>query len=233
MPLSRAKVIKNNKLTHDVFEIDFETQDVFKYTEGQYITIKANSDEGPAFRAYSICTSYNKNRVLSLCVKAIPNGKGSNYLKNLSKHDTIEFMGPFGDFTTRKTKNKKMIFIATGTGIAPFKAMIEKELKKDKNKKIDLIFGVRYGKDIFYKEFFEKLAQEHENFKFTLTLTRPPAHWQGNSGRVTRFVEKIDDTDVQQNDFYICGLTAMIESVNKILLKKGLPKEQIFFEKYD
>ncbi|PIR12645.1 MAG: hypothetical protein COV50_07880, partial [Flavobacteriales bacterium CG11_big_fil_rev_8_21_14_0_20_35_7] len=126
-------------------------------------------------------------------------------------------------FTTPPEKSVKII--ATGTGIAPFKAIIEDQLEKKNNtsQPIHLIFGVRHIKDIFYKEIFENLSEKHENFTFDLTLSRPEdPSWTGHSGRVTKLVEALN-TDPQKNEVYICGLTAMIDSITEILKSKSIP----------
>lgn len=216
----KAKVIEKKVLTHDVFELHFDIEEPFNFEAGQFVTIKiCDSAPSPCFRAYSISSSPNKSSI-ELCIKEIPKGRGSCWLNTLTKGDEIEFLGPNGKFTFNSDPSKTILFIATGTGIAPLKSMIEDQLNKGNSQPMHLYFGLRYIKDIFYKDHFEALAEKHENFSFNLTLSQPENEsWQGHKGRVTSILEPLE-IDPENTEIYICGLKAMIESVTEILTKK-------------
>src|SRR3989338_3958 len=206
MPLNKAKIIEQIKLTEDVFEIKLETVTPFNFQAGQFITIKVADKTPPCFRAYSIKSAPEENgKNLEICYKFLPGGRGSTWLRALKSNDTIEFLGPSGKFTYKGEKNKNL-FVATGTGVAPFNAIIENELKKGNKKPLHLLFGVRHIKDIFYKNFFENLAKKYTNFRFDLTLSRPETEkWQGLNGRVTKILEAMQ-IDTKNTEVYICGL---------------------------
>ena len=96
-----------------------------------------------------------------------------------------------------------------------------------------LIFGLRYIKDIFYKDYFEKLAEKYKNFTFEITLSRPEDDtWKGKVGRVTDILNKMP-IDTRSTEFYICGLKDMVNEMATILKTKGVPKNAINMEKYD
>lgn len=232
--MKTAKIVKNEKLTGDVYQLILESNEPFEFEAGQFITIKIEDQEKPCFRAYSIASSPNKDqKTFELCIKAVQGGRGSVWLNDLDPGEEITFLGPSGKFTFNTPVEKEVIYIATGTGVAPFRSIIEDQLNKGSSQKMQLIFGVRHQKDIFYQELFEKLAKEHENFTFELTLSRPEdKDWKGNTGRVTALLEKLE-ADTSDCESYICGLTDMIDSVTKILKAKGCTEETIHFEKYD
>jgi len=223
----KTKIIEKKELTHDVFELILEKPEGFRFKAGQFVTAKIEDQNPPCFRGYSIASS-PKNKDIELCIKTIKGGRGSNWLNSLKKGDELSFIGPNGEFTLQNT-NKDNIFVATGTGIAPFKAMIEEHLENYKNK-MHLIWGLRYVENICYKELLEDLAKKHSHFTFDLTLSKPDNSWQGKSGRVTKILQNYD---IKNQEVYICGLKDMITSVEKILKEKGLPINQIHFEKYD
>ncbi|MFH1284072.1 MAG: FAD-dependent oxidoreductase [Candidatus Peregrinibacteria bacterium] len=228
----KAKVTENKPLTEDVFELTLKPEEPFTYKAGQYVTFKIADAEPPCFRAYSL-SSIPKEKALQTCVKIVKNGRGSNWLKTRKPGDEIEFFGPNGDLTFQTPPEKKALFIATGTGITPLKSIIAQQLQNGSTQEIQLLFGLRHVKDIFYKEYFEKLTKKHKNFTFTLTLSQPenPA-WQGLQGRVTAHLENMD-LDPQNTEIYICGLKDMIESVTKILGQKGFAQSSVHFEKFD
>lgn len=232
----------------------------------------------PVFRSYSISSrpsanstdsatanDTQKNR-FSLLVKILENGIGSSYLKSLEPNttdpnkSTINFLGPLGHFTfkssqTTQDQNKNILFVATGTGLASIKSIIEDELVNKGNKQsLTLFFGLRHIRDIFYKEFFDNLAKKFPNFSYTLTLSQPETpNWEGSGGAVGRVTNLIETMTTQTNkldqantstssnntinplttEAYICGLKDMVESVSTLLIQKGLSKESVHFERFN
>lgn len=231
--LKTGKILKTTNLTEDVFELKIETPEAFDFQAGQFVTFKIDDQVPPCFRAYSIASAPNPTANFEVCIKVVKDGRGSNWLQTRKENDQVIFLGPNGKFVLQSDKSKKIIFIATGTGIAPFRSMIEDELKKGNQQEMHLIFGVRHIKDIFYKDLFEELANKHPNFKFDISLSKPENdNWQGHKGRVTDFLQNLE-IDSENTNVYICGLKDMIDSVSSILKEKGLPDEDIHFEKYD
>ncbi|MEK7673044.1 MAG: FAD-dependent oxidoreductase [Patescibacteria group bacterium] len=233
MPLRQAKLTDKQNFTHDVTELTFETADQLTFESGQFVTFKVTDKMPPCFRAYSIssCPKAENNR-FSTCIKVVPEGRGSNWLNNLNIDDTVEFMGPNGKFLF-KNNGKNSVFVATGTGITPFKSMIETELLKGNKNKLQLLFGVRYVKDIFYEEFFKDLAAKYPNFTYEFTVSRPENdEWHGSTGRVSNILETMP-LELANTEVYICGLKEMINDVTEILKTRGMPPDSINSEKYD
>jgi len=236
MGLRQAKLVNKKFLTNDVFELTFETDEIFEYKAGQFITIKITDNPlSPCVRGYSISSRpKQENKIFELCVKLMPTGRGSNYLKNLVEGDTIQFIGPSGKFTFADHPEEKAILISTGTGISPIKAMIEDELiNKNYKGKIELLFGVRYISGVFYNDIFKALAEKYGNFSYITTISRPEKEdYKGPKGRVTDLLRPLK-VDPLSTNFYMCGLKDMIDEVTQILREKQVPEERIHFEKYD
>jgi len=232
--LQKAKLIKKTELAPGVFELNFQTENLFEFIPGQYVSIKINDKKSsvPCFRAYSISSTPNENH-FELCVKTVENGRGSTWLSGLGEGSEIEFMGPLGDFTLKDDGASALLFLAVGIGITPLKSIVESALNKNSKKTMHLFFGVRYIKDIFYKDFFEALEKAHLNFKFTFMLSRPesPA-WQGPKGHITDLLKDLA-IDPQKTSAYICGMNQMIKDTEKTLIEKGVPAQRIYFEKFD
>jgi len=233
MALQKGKISTIKNLTEDVVEMSITTDQEFLFQAGQFITIKIEDQEKPCFRAYSISSAPSSSRSFDLCIKQVQGGRGSTWLCNRKEGEELTFMGPNGKFTFNSPTDSEILFIATGTGIAPLKSMIEDQLNKGNAPKMHLLFGVRHIKDIFYKIELENLTQTHSNFTFDLTLSQPEDEdYKGNKGRVTTLLDKTSLAPLKTHA-YICGLNAMIESTSKILENKGVPASQIHFEKYD
>lgn len=231
--MKKAQLIKRSQLTDNVIDLEFEAKEKFDFQAGQYISVKIDDVEKSAcFRAYSIASAPN-GQTFNLCIKVLEKSRGSNWVNTLQEGDEIQFMGPMGKFIFNENSEKNTIFIATGTGIAPFKSIIEDRLKNNDQRKMHLFFGVRHIKGIFYQDFFENMMAKYPNFSYTLTLSQPEnKSWQGNKGRVTEIL-KNTELDNENTEFYLCGLSNMIDETTKILQEKGASPENIHFEKYD
>lgn len=280
-----ATLTKHTQLTYDVFELAFEAEETdFLHEAGQFITIKVPQENAPGapgapeapnasalpgapgtpkapllMRSYSI-SSHPKQGCFELCIKQVENGRGSTYLNSLQPGEKISFLGPLGHFTFRTQPSKRVLFVATGTGIASIKSIIEDQLERRLHqpqntnadtatnartaapRQFQLLFGVRHIKDIFYKAELDTLAEKYTNFKYTLTLSQPESpDWEaqgGKIGRVTAHLEKLDfgpgkDLDPASTDAYVCGLKDMVFQVTEMLQQKGLPKEAVYFERFN
>ena len=207
----------------------------FDFEAGQFISVKIEDKDIPCIRGYSIASYPKKENSLSLCVKIIKNGRGSNWLNSLKEGQEMQFLGPNGKFVFEpKSSTKNTLFIATGTGITPFKSMLEDQLlNKNNQNKFHLLFGVRYINGIFYEDVFKSLAAKFPNFTYDITISRPEKpDWNGNKGRVTALLENLQ-MDTTSTETYLCGLKAMLTEVSSILESKGMSSENVHKEQYD
>jgi len=246
MDFKIATLTKHTALTYDVFELTFETETTdLLYEAGQFVTIKipqptTEGNEILLLRSYSISSRPTPGH-FELCIKQVENGRGSTYLKSLKPGEKIEFLGPLGHFTFKTSPDKSVLLIATGTGIAPLKSMIEDQLTHQlqspaSTQQFNLIFGARHIKDIFYKTELDALAEKYPNFKYTLTLSQPESEdWEASgskTGRVTAHIDQLN-LDTTSTEVYICGLKDMVLQVTETLQQKGLPKEAVYFERFN
>lgn len=185
-------------------------------------------------RAYSIASPRGGNR-FELCLNRVPEGIVSNILFDLKPGDEVDMNEPLGYFTLRHPGHRA-VFIATGTGIAPFRSMLLDHLPKTQPH-ITLLFGVRYEEGLLYREELERLAAQYENFRFMPTITRPTESWKGRTGRVQAHLDEAlalrVPEDLSMIDVYVCGLKEMVDDVRKELKQRGLDRRQIIYEKYD
>jgi CDP-4-dehydro-6-deoxyglucose reductase len=220
---SRAERVRN--LTHDVREITLRllepTQIEFK--AGQFISFEVVKEgiKFPLVRPYSIASPPSQRERVTLLLNLIPGGPGSTFLFGLKEGDETRFTGPAGSFYLRDDPARDLLFVATGTGIAPFRSMLLSLFERGTSRAVTLLWGLRSQRDLYYQDELEALARAHPNFSFLTTLSRPEDGWTGARGRVTRLVEERIAT-VANLAVSLCGNSGMIKEVTEIVRKKGL-----------
>lgn len=243
-----AKIEKIEELSPTVKHFIINLNDNIEMKAGQFVNLSFEENNETCKRPYSIASSPSFNQKtgkIELCIKLVENGFFTPKLWNKKENDIVHIMGPLGIFTLEKSNpEKKLVFIGTGTGIAPLRSMIKEELEKQANQeKIDnieseavtinreimLIFGVRHENEILYREEFEKLEKENPNFKYLEIVSRPEKTWIGRTGHVQDNFESIDPLNSQ---VYMCGLPQMVEGAKQKLLEMGLQESDIHNEIY-
>jgi ferredoxin-NADP reductase len=232
-----ARLLRATSLSEFTKHLEFEMQDTpcFGFVPGQWLSLKHTKPDGEEItRAYSIASPPSENSHFALCLNRVQDGFMSNFLCDMKDGDEISGQGPFGDFILRPPM-RDTIFIATGTGIAPFRSMIHWLLAdpaRHEGKQLWLVFGNRTEKDIYYHQEFLQLSRAHKNFNYMPTLSRADQNWQGLQGYVQEHVPRLaaHRTDMHA---YICGLDKMIKANRDLLKGLGWDRKDIRYEKYD
>ncbi|HTR37894.1 MAG TPA: FAD-binding oxidoreductase [Bryobacteraceae bacterium] len=228
----RARLLESHEIAPEVRHFVFEVPEIqqLHFKPGQFVSLSEALGGKKITRAYSIVSMPDGNR-FELCLNLVHEGAFSPHLFAMHPGDTVEMAEPLGFFTVRNPA-REALFVATGTGIAPFRPMVRDYLMHPEAKKLTLLFGVRHESSIYYGGDFEALAREYPNFRFWPTLSRPADSWQGRKGHVqTHLLDAIGER--RDLDVYICGLKAMVDDVRAILKGLGFDRKQIIFEKYD
>ncbi len=214
------------------FNLRFSPGVEMVFLPGQFVAVLCPQAGKVIRRAYSIASPpYDKNG-LELVIKRVDGGAVTAWFWNLKPGDRFQVHGPYGKFILPDLVDFEPVFVATGTGIAPFRSMILSLLKNGHKGKLSLVFGVRYEEAIPYHAEFTGLAARHPNFSYIPTLSRPTPAWKGETGYVQTKIEKLF-VDPAGRRIYICGLGEMIRAVCDEAFRNGYAKEQVLFEKYD
>ena len=230
--LFKSKVIEVKSPSSNIKCLKLSKPKNFEFKPGQYLLLNFYL-EGKKFKnPYSI-TSIPDKEFIEFCIKLVENGKSFNFIKNLKKGDNVELFGPAGRFVINKdSEEKDLIFISTGTGIAPFMSMISSLLEKNFKNKIILFKGFRNEDESLYEEEFSHLQKKYKNFRFYNILSQPKNKKFRDKGYVQDFLDKYIPINFD-GDFYICGLSGMVEDVLKNLKNKDIRDNRISFEKYN
>jgi ferredoxin-NADP reductase len=164
-------------------------------------------------------------------VKLVEGGPGTNFLFKLRPGDRFKCFAPYGDFLYRPKAARNACFIATGTGIAPFRSMVgAAAFQAERPGKTWCLLGVRDESELLYMEEFPAQGVE-----WVPTVSRPTseAAWKGFKGRVTDWLRAQGQAfPWLETEFYMCGNSAMIDEVKAILLANGVQKASIHQEIY-
>jgi ferredoxin-NADP reductase len=231
------------------FHLEFTVEELerFDFQPGQFVSFVALDPAGKQqTRAYSIASAARANQ-FDVCVNRVEGGFFSNLLGDLEVGQSLQFHGPHGLFLLR-TPLTDSILIATGTGIAPMRGFVEHLFPdegedRSQGRKFWLVYGTRYETELYYEDYFEKVAASRPNFFYHKTLSRPGDGWQGARGYVQEAVGQIaaeharhtpPKSDSTYNiHAYICGLNEMVTANRDCLTGLGWERKQVVFERYD
>ncbi len=211
------------------------------FRAGQFVTMDLPIHEKrlKRWRSYSIASPPTEggDTTLEFCIARLEQGLATSYLFEHATTETIiRWKGADGTFTIREPITEDLVFVCTGTGIAPFRSIILDIFNKNiPHKNIHLIFGTRTQDDILYRTELETLARQYPEFSFDIALSREPSDsaWLGYRGYVHQIYMahyRVPRRDVK---FYLCGWSKMIDEAVALLWKDlGYDKSQILYELY-
>ena len=224
-----AKIHSIKMITRSTWKFTLKFDSDFNYKPGQFITLQLRGIS----RNYSIA-SFSKNRnLIELIIVKVKDGKLTTLLFNdVFVGENLKVRGPIGDFVLPKEINRDFFFICTGTGLAPFKSILdEMQISKNYPKRIFLIFGTKTKKDILFFNEMKELTKSIPNFNYIPVLSRE--NWSGKTGYVHNQYDKIiKNEDLQNPLFYLCGWRNMIVDAKSRLKNLGIDSSNIKLELY-
>lgn len=255
-----AHLVHKSCLSESVqtYHLEFELEEGgdFAFVPGQFVSAVAEDRSGrEQVRAYSLASAPGCRR-FDLCLNRVEGGFFSNRLADLPEDvpvgAAVRVFGPNGFFTLREPLTDS-ILIATGTGVAPMRSMLqwlfpEGGPDRSQGREFWLVYGTRHASEIYYREEFEALAARHANFHYLPTLSRAGEEWTGLRGYVQEHAERIvkeraarlgqtlpaaEAGQALDIHAYACGLSPMIASVRETLERLGWQRKQIVTERYD
>lgn len=235
-----ATLTQSRLVTPRVKALTFERADApFTFTSGQWVSVvlpKLDEKGRPIRRSYSIASVPQEGaKTFELVVTLVDQGVGSTFLHELPVGAQVEVKGPQGLFS-RAVDAGPSLFIATGTGLAPFRGMVHDALASGRTDPLWVLFGVRTPADALYREEFEALALKHPHLRFALSLSRPTDGWNGLTGYVQTHALSWWKELAQHGrpHAYVCGVKKMLTQVRDVLKTEGgAERQQLHLESYD
>lgn len=208
-----------------VLKFKLPTTASFEFIPGQYIDLIYKGVR----RSYSLARNSSLKNHFELHVRKVTNGAMSSLLfSDLSENQLMRIEGPKGTFFVR-SGNKPIVFLATGTGIAPVLAMVERLIEDEDPRKIHIYWGGRW-KDDFYLDLDRLIALKHNNICHTLVSSREN-DWSKYKGYIQDALLQ-DFIDISGFEVYACGSPTMIESARNKLFNNGLPKDAFYYDAF-
>jgi NAD(P)H-flavin reductase len=144
--------------------------------------------------------------------------------------DSLEFEGPFGQFTLRDS-DKPILFVAGATGFAPVKSIVEDAFHRGIKRSMHLYWGVRERDDLYMLDLAERWQREHANFQVTPVLSGSEDSWPGRKGLVHQIM-LADRPDLGGHEVYVCGSVQMVEAAVPAFLAQGLDRGACISDAY-
>jgi len=218
-----------------IYKVEFPKEFPLSYKAGQFVMFDLPIESKITNRSYSIASAPDGSQTLEFLIVLNPQGLGTNHLFfNISIGDVLHCSKPIGKFYLPEIIDFDLCFVCTGTGVAPFRAMIADIFNKNTaHRKIKLIYGVRNIRELAFYDEFMKLQQNHPEFTFYPVLSREtPVNWHGQTGYVHAVYKQLYK-EVDNTHFFLCGFGNMLKEARENLNLIGFDKSQVKFESYD
>jgi CDP-4-dehydro-6-deoxyglucose reductase, E3 len=228
-----ARVAKKEQLAHDVIALHLQlpASERLQFLAGQYLEFILKDGQR---RSFSIANAPHDSDFIQVHLRVIPNGTFTNFVANeLQEKAILRLEAPLGSFFLREDTEKPVIFIATGTGIAPIKGIIEHMLHHNMQREMHLYYGARNVADLYLHDLCEKWAAFTPHLHYTPVLSKPLAsdQWQGQTGYVQDALLR-EIPDLAGYQVYACGSPNMIDDARVRLTQHGLPEEAFFSDAF-
>lgn len=229
-----CRVQKVEKLTDDVIVLSLKlpANERLQFLAGQYLEFLLKDGSR---RSFSMGNAPHDDEFVQLHVRHVPGGQFTDHVfGKMKERDILRFEGPHGTFFLREDSAKPVVFVASGTGFAPIKAILEHAFRKETTRPMVLYWGGRRPKDLYLNDLPVKWASEHANFTYVPVISDalPEDNWTGRTGFVHRAVMQ-DLPDLSGHQVYACGVPVMVDSAKKDFLEqRGLPEEEFYADSF-
>lgn len=213
-----------------VLSLKLPANERLQFLAGQYIDILLK-DQKP--RSFSLANAPHDDEFLELHIRNIAGGAFTKHVfETMKERDILRFKGPLGTFFLREESDKPIIFVASGTGFAPIKAIIEHALFIGVKRAMHFYWGARKLADLYMLD--KAREWESRGIRFTPVLSEPAPEdaWQGRTGFVHQAV--LDDySDLSAYEVYVCGAPVVVEAAQRdFTTQRKLPNDAIFSDAF-
>jgi glycine betaine catabolism B len=232
----RLRLVEGRMLSPSVRSLAFEAVgEAPRYAAGQSMNLLVPTQGGLLMRRpYSVASAPDGGGRLDFAVTRVEGGPTSTALHALAPGAIVEADGPNRGWLARREAEREApaLLVATGSGLAPFRALLQEELARPNGPPIGLVFGCRTHADILWRDELEQWVAEVPRFSLIVTLSRPDADWPGATGWVQLHVPTAVRS-LRPEIVLLCGLSRMTDTIERELVASGIPDRAIRVEAFD
>jgi CDP-4-dehydro-6-deoxyglucose reductase len=215
-----------------VLHLKLPANERLQFLAGQYIEFLLKDGSR---RSFSMGNAPHDDEFLQLHVRHVAGGQFTDHVfSKMKERDILRFEGPLGTFFLREDSDKPIVFVASGTGFAPIKSILENAFKKGVTRQMTLYWGGRRPKDLYLNDLAAKWADEHPNFRYVPVVSDalPEDGWTGRTGFVHRAVMQ-DFPDLSGCQVYACGVPIMVDSARRDFVQNcRLPELEFYADSF-
>ncbi len=231
-----ARVSSLERASHDVIvlKLQLPASDTFQYRAGQYVEFILRDGDRRSYSMANAPHTQAEAPVLELHLRHMPGGKFTDHVfSNMKEKEILRIEGPFGSFFLREDSQRPMVLLASGTGFAPIKAIIEHMRFKGIRRPATLYWGGRRPADLYQQAWIEEQLAALPNLRYVPVVSDalPEDGWTGRTGYVHRAVLE-DQADLSGFEVYACGAPIVVESARRDYVAAGLPEELFYADSF-
>ncbi len=229
-----CRVQKLERLADDVIVmyLKLPANERLQFLAGQYLEFLLKDGSR---RSFSMANAPHDDEFLQLHVRHVPGGKFTDHVfGKMKERDILRFEGPQGTFFLREDSEKPIVLVASGTGFAPIKSILETAFHKGIARPMTLYWGGRRPKDLYLDDLPAKWAAEHPDFRYVPVVSDalPEDGWTGRAGFVHLAVME-DYPDLSGHQVYACGVPVMVEAARRDFIGRcGLPEDEFYADSF-
>jgi CDP-4-dehydro-6-deoxyglucose reductase len=232
---SRVLAIERPAPDVAVLRMQLPANQNLQYRAGQYVEFILRDGARRSYSMANAPTRLGSPPAIELHIRHMPGGKFTDQVfSTLKEKDILRMEGPFGSFFLREDSTKPMVLLASGTGFAPIKAIVEQMQDKGITREAVLYWGGRRPRDLYLHAWCEEQAAKMPNLRYVSVVSDalPEDGWRGRTGFVHRAVMQ-DLPDLSGHQVYACGAPIVVESAERdFVIQCGLPADEFFADAF-
>ena len=232
-----VRVSSLSRASHDVMlmTLQLPANEVFKYHAGQYVEFLLRDGDRRSYSMANAPHTQADKPGLELHLRHMPGGKFTDpVFSTMKEKDILRIEGPYGSFFLREESSKPMVLLASGTGFAPIKAIIEHMQLKNIQRPAVLYWGGRRPQDLYMHDWMLAKCAEMPTLRYVPVISNalPEDQWDGRTGFVHQAVLQ-DLPDLSGHQVYACGAPIVVDSARAdYTAQAGLPQEEFFADSF-
>jgi CDP-4-dehydro-6-deoxyglucose reductase, E3 len=229
-----CRIHKMERVAGDVMVLHLKlpANERLQFLAGQYIEFLL---KGGSRRSFSMANAPHDDELIQLHVRRVAGGQFTEHVfEKMKERDILRFEGPLGTFFLREDNDRPIVFVASGTGFAPIKSILEYAFRKGVTRPMVLYWGGRRPADLYMNDLPLKWAAEHPGFRYVPVISEAASEdaWTGRAGFVHRAVMG-DFPDLSGHQVYACGVPIMVDSARRDFVQKcKLPELEFFADSF-